>query len=113
MKIALWILAVTVAGLICGCSNFACKTDITLGMDEQDALQRIPGIRLVAEEMNRKEYACQLFEDCPITSWFRASNPYKLSFSNSRLLRMEINQDELTRQEMNRAVDMRYNFHRW
>jgi hypothetical protein len=26
---------------------------------------------------------------------------------------MEINQDELTRQEMNRAVDMRYNFHRW
>jgi hypothetical protein len=108
MKIALWILAVTVAGLICGCSNFACKTDITLGMDEQDALQRIPGIRLVAEE-----YACQLFEDCPITSWFRASNPYKLSFSNSRLLRMEINQDELTRQEMNRAVDMRYNFHRW
>jgi hypothetical protein len=29
------------------------------------------------------------------------------------LLRMEINQDELTRQEMNRAVDMRYNFHRW
>lgn len=113
MKIVQWMMVGAAAVLACGCSNYACKQDINLGMDEQDALQQIPGIRLIAEEMNRKEYACELFEDCPSTSWFRESNPYKLSFSNSRLLRMEINQDELTRQELNRAVEMRYNYHRW
>jgi hypothetical protein len=113
MKIVLWTMVAALAALTGGCGKYACKQDVALGMDEQDALQQIPGIRLVAEEMNRKEYACQLFEDCPSTSWFRASNPYKLSFSNSRLLRMEINQDELTRQELNRAVEMRYNYRRW
>lgn len=113
MKIVRWILAMMVAGLVCGCSNFGCKQDIALGMDEQEALQRVPGIRLVAEEMNRKEYSCELYDDCPSTSWFRSAVPYKLSFENARLLRIEINQDELTRQELNHAVEMRYDYHRW
>ena len=113
MKIVQWTLAVMVACLVCGCSKFACKQDITLGMDEQEALQRVPGIRLVAEELNRKEYACELYNDCPSTSWFRSAIPFKLSFENARLLRIEINQDELTRQELNQAVEMRYSYYRW
>ncbi len=112
MKTNRWI--VGLCGLaLSGCSQIACKQEASLGIDEQEALRRIPGMRLIAEEFNRREYSCELYEDCPSTSWFRSSNPYKLSFENARLLRIEINQDELTRRELNRAVEMRFNHYRW
>jgi hypothetical protein len=113
MKIVQWTIVVALATLTGGCGKYACKQDVNLGMDEQDALRQIPGINLVAEEMDRKEYACELYDDCPSTSWLRSTTPYKLGFQNARLLRIEVNQDELTRQELNRAVEMRYNYHRW
>ena len=112
MKIVQWTIVAAMAALVCGCGDFACRQDVNLGMDEQDALQQIPGIRLIAEEMNRKEYACELLDVCP-KSWFHSTTPYKLSFQNARLLRMEINQDELTRQELNHAVEVGYGYHRW
>lgn len=112
MKILQWTMVAALAALACGCGDFACRQDVNLGMDEQDALRQIPGIRLIAEEMNRKEYACELLDECP-KSWFYSTTPYKLSFQNARLLRMEINQDELTRRELNHAVEVGVGYHRW
>ena len=113
MKMIRWTVIAALSVLSFGCGKYACKQDVVLGMDEQEALQRVPGIHLIAEEMARKEYACQLFDDCDTSHWFRSTTPYKLGFQNARLLRIEINQDELTRQELNRAVEMRYNYYWW
>jgi hypothetical protein len=113
MKTFIWILVVFFWSLFTGCGNFACKQDVPLGMDEQDAIRQIPGIHLVAEEFNRNEYSCELYDDCSSKSWLRSTTPYKLNFENARLLRIEINQDELTRRELNHAVEMRYGYYRW
>ncbi|NLH15418.1 MAG: hypothetical protein GX455_02455 [Phycisphaerae bacterium] len=112
MKIVLWTMIVALISMTYGCGNYACRQDITLGMDEQDALRTIPGIQVIAEEMNRKEYACDLLDTCP-KSFLSSTTPYKLSFQNARLLRIEVNQDEITRRQLNHAVEMRYGYYRW
>ncbi len=112
MKRMLWIMVAGLAVMNFGCGRYACRQDINLGMEEQDALRSIPGIHVLAEEMNSKEYGCDLVDICP-QHILSSTTPYKLTFQNGRLLRIEINQDEITRRQLNHAVEMRYGYYRW
>lgn len=95
---------VSVAGIfllgIAGCAKYTCKEQVLLDMPLDQARGEILGLRLLAEEKDRYEFGCYLVLNCDSGAWFPYAEPYKLTFIDNRLVRIEIDQDEKTRQEI-------------
>ncbi|MBN1124576.1 MAG: hypothetical protein JXA82_06185 [Sedimentisphaerales bacterium] len=98
------ILFILLAGLflieIGGCTKYTCKEEVQLDMPLDQARRRIVGLHLLAEERDRYEFGCYLVLNCGSGDWFPYAEPYKLTFIDDCLVRIEIDQDEKTRQEI-------------
>ncbi len=88
-----------------GCVQYTCREEVHLGMSIEQAKARIEGLRWLAEQSDRVEYGCDLTVNCGTEDWFRRTEPYRLIFQYGSLIRMEIDQDELTRRELEQAVN--------
>ena len=102
MKRLIWL--VCLALFVAGCTQYSCREEVHLGMGIEQAKRRVVGLRWLAEESERVEYGCNLAVNCGTDDWFQDTEPYKLTFQYGALIRMEIDQDELTRRELEQAV---------
>jgi len=105
MKPKMWIVLLIVVAA--GCTRLTCREDVHLGMSVKQARAHIVGLRWLAEESGRVEYGCDLAVNCGTDDWFQRSEPYRLIFQYGSLIRMEVDQAELTRRQLEQAIDQR------
>ena len=105
------LILIGLAFVLTGCTEYSCKDNVALGMTIPQAYDEILHLRMIAEEQHRQEFSCKLVINCYDDKMFQHTEPYKLTFLNGELVRIEIDQDEKTRQEIESSIHERSSVH--